>query len=234
MPAPYLQETILSGASISANGTINHHCIFNTPALGSFLLAVMDGAVTFTTPSNNGGWTLLKSAANLTGLYFLTKTANSSDVSSPAFDTSHNGSNYAIQGVVYEFVAGTTVIGTAGTATGLALTATTPSVTVLTGTVCVIAARSWNNSTTGSVTSCVWTSPNTEDYDVSVPKASQDGIELTIAYQTGVSTSSFSPNSIITTSSPTASGEALTTALNIPAATVSGPIIPTSQYSGMI
>src|SRR6478752_3702729 len=96
----WVNRTVLSGSSVDPNGTTSHTCTFTAATSGNFLVAVVAGGVTSTTPS---GWTLVTSAINNAGLYVFTKTASASESS---FTTTHNGSNYPILGVVYEFYAG--------------------------------------------------------------------------------------------------------------------------------
>jgi len=219
----WINRTVLSGASVAANGTTSHTCTFTPATSGNFLVAVVAGAVTFTTPS---GWSLSDFMVGNAGLYVFYKTATSGESS---FSTTHNGSNYAIQGVVYEFQAGTTYLGGESTASS-SMTLNAPTVTGLTGTYSRFSARGWGQSTSGAVTSCAWTLPAIEDYDVTVPAASQDGIFLTIAYDDGATGSSFTANSTMTTNQ-SGSGEAIAFALTVvdpPAA-----VIPINWITGI-
>src|SRR5690349_4085952 len=133
----WVNRTALSGSSTAANGTNSHTCTFTAATSGNFLVAVIGGAATSTTPA---GWTLGISAVNNCGLYVFTKTASGGESS---FSTTHNGSNRAILGVVYEFPAGTSFLSSNST-TGMAYssTVTGPQVTGLTGTFTRFAARS--------------------------------------------------------------------------------------------
>ena len=219
MPA-WITRTELTGSSINVNGTNSHTCTFTAATSGNFLVAVVAGAVTFTTPS---GWTLVTSAVNNTGIYVFTKTASASESS---FSTTHNGSNYPIRGIIYEYAAGTSVIGSnsANNQTG---TATGPQVSSLTGTYSRFSARSWGMSTVNSTSSCGWTLPTIEDYDVytASPNGSQDGVALTIAYDDGSTGSSFNPSSTVsnTNTAPT-TGEGVSWALNVAAASTTIPL----------
>lgn len=203
----WVNRTVLSGASVDPNGTTSHTCTFTPATSGNFLVAIVAGAVTSTTPS---GWSLSDFMVGNAGIYAFYKTATSGESS---FSTTHNGSNYAIQGVVYEFQAGTAYLG-GESAAGSSGTLNGPTPIGLSGTYSRFAARSWGQSTSGAVTSCVWTLPTIEDYDVTVPAASQDGIYLTIAYDDGATGSSFTANSTITTNQG-GSGEAVAFALTV-------------------
>ncbi|TAH34086.1 hypothetical protein EYC59_03760 [Candidatus Saccharibacteria bacterium] len=93
----WVNRTVLSGSSVDRNGTNSHTCTFTAATSGNFLLAIIAGSVTSTTPS---GWTLVQSVVNQAGLYVFSKTVSSDESS---FSTTHNGSNWPIEGVVYEF-----------------------------------------------------------------------------------------------------------------------------------
>lgn len=212
----WVSKTVLSGSSVDANGTASHTCTFTAATAGNFLIAVVSGSVTFTTPS---GWTLATSAVNNCGLYLYTKTASSGESS---FSTTHNASNYPIQGIVYEYAAGTSVIGTnsinAITGSG---SVTGPQVTGLSGTYTRFAVRTKNISSTTHTASCVWATPGIEDSDVLVPKVVEDGVYMTVAYDEGQTGSSFNPSADITSNSGT-TAEAIAFAL-----LVVDPPIPT-------
>lgn len=223
--AQWATRTVLSGSSINRNGTNSHTCTFTAATSGNLLIAIVTGGVTFTTPS---GWTLVQSAVNLAGLYVFSKTASSGESS---FSTTHNGSNYAINGVVYEYYAGTSTTGTPGTATGAGEsgTYTGPACTGLSGTYTRFAVRSWNMGTNGADTaSCTWTTPTVEDYDAFIAGGSStDGVELTIAYDDNATGSSFTPSSVMLASSG-ATGEAVSFALTVttpPAGAIPAPWI---------
>ena len=106
-----------------------------TPTAGRFLLVVVEGSVTSTTPTP--GWTLEASAINNTGLYCWTRTAAGSDTLS----TTHNGSDYPVLFHWFEFAAGSTWVGDVS-ATAVAHGAgANPNLTGLTGTNLVMAAK---------------------------------------------------------------------------------------------
>lgn len=209
MPS-WINRTVLSGSSVDRNGTNSHTCTFAPANSGSLLVAVVAGAVTFTTPA---GWSIVQSAINYSGLYVFSKTATTSESS---FSTTHNGSDYLIQGLVYEFYSGSVLTGTAGSASNIGSSYTGPTCSGLSGTYSRFSARSWNPGNTPSHTvSCVWTTPTIEDYDVFSPgNGSTDGIELTTAYNDNATGSSFTPSSDIT-SSTGAMGEAISFAVSV-------------------
>lgn len=210
--ATWTNRTALSGSSINPNGTNSHTCTFTAASAGNFLVAIVNGAVTFTTPS---GWTLLVSAVSNTGLYVFTKTASASESS---FSTTHNGTNYPIFGVVYEFPSGTSAIGSnTATSQNRDTPVTGPAVSSLTGTYTRFGARSFNLSNTTSTASATWTVPSVEDYDAYIARSgSADGVTLTIAYDDASTGSSFNCSSTIsTTNVPGTNGEGLAFALSI-------------------
>lgn len=213
MPS-WVNRTILSGSSIDRNGTNSHTCTFTPATSGNLLIAVVAGGVTSTTPS---GWTLVQSAVNFCGLYVFSKTASASESS---FSTTHNSTNYPIEGIVYEYYTGSAIIGTPGTATGQArnTSVTGPNATGLSGTYTSFAARAFNLGTgAGSIASCAWTTPSSEDYDAYIDgNLSTDGIELTIAYDDSSTGSSFTPSSVLSVNTGI-TGEGVSFALSVAA-----------------
>lgn len=209
--ATWVNRTVLSGSSVDPNGTTSHTCTFTAAASGNFLVAVIAGAVTSSTPS---GWTLLTSAVNFTGLYVFTKTAGSGESS---FSTTHNASNYAIRGIVYEFYNGSSALN-ANSATGQALNTGVngPQVTGLTGTYTRFSARAVGSNRGDTTFDCVWTLPSVEDYDGITVGAATDGIGLAIAYDDSSTGSSFNPSSnLAVTNTGYASGEGIAFALSV-------------------
>lgn len=202
------------------NGTTSHTVSFTAAASGNLLVCVLDGAVTSTTPT---GWTLPAngSAVSNSGLYVWYKTATAAESS---FSTTHNGSNYPVTAVVYEFPAGSTWVG-AVSSTGGAANATNPSLTGLTGTNLLFGANGLDN-TGASTISAVWsgTGSPVEDVDASVPLSGTDGCWLGVAYVESSTATSFQPTATVT-NAPT-SKEALTFAVK---AAASG-----SSFSGSV
>ena len=212
--AAWINLTALTGSSIAQNGTNSHTVSFTAATSGNFLVAVVAGSVTFTTPS---GWTLAISSVYNTGLYVFTKTASASESS---FSTTHNATNYPIRGVVYEFPAGTTVIGSNwANAQNRDSPVTGPTISSLTGTYTRMAARSYNLGSVSSTADTTWTVPSIEDYDAYTPQGGVDGITLTIAYDDSQTASSFTCSSVMTTTNvTTTNGEGVAWALSIPTA----------------
>lgn len=187
IPGGWQNRTVLTGSSVDPNGTNSHTCTFTPASSGNFLVAIVAGSVTCTTPA---GWSLLVSAVGYTGLYVFTKIASGSESS---FTTIHNDSNYAIRGIVYEFPAGTTVINSnsqANVVGGGAISG--PHLAGLTGTYVAFAARSHGLDLPGSTIDVMWTTPGTEDYEEYVGAGGEQGIGLSIAYQNGLTDGSFS------------------------------------------
>lgn len=227
MPS-WVSRTVLSGSSVTANGTSSHTCTFTPATSGNFLVAIMGGAVTFTTPA---GWTLGESAVNNAGLYVFYKTASSSESS---FSTTHNGADYAIEGVVYEFPAGTSFLASnSQTAMFFNSNNTGPTVSGLTGTYTRFAARTAIVDATNGTASHAWTIPSIEDYDAYVARSTNDGIELTIAYDDNQAGSSFTPSGTMTTTNITTSnGEGIAFALALAPANTSGLYLSNNANGG--
>lgn len=193
------------------NGTTTHTVAFTPATAGNLLVMVMEGAVTHTVPT---GWTRRNQALNSTELSVYTKTATGGESS---FSTTHNGGNYPIAVVVYEFPAGTTWSGGIS-ATGVSTGGANPNLTGLTGTNLAIAAAAAVVSTApGTAT---WSTPTgiTEDVDVSVGGGATDGYLLTVAYIEDHAGSSFQPGGSISFS-PFGGKETLTFAVKVPAGT---------------
>lgn len=101
--APYHPWIARSEGTGPRNGTNSHTISFTPASAGSLLVAVVGGAVTHTMVTS--GWTKRLSPANTTELAVFTKTAGAGESS---FQLTHNGSNYPIEYVVYEFPVGST------------------------------------------------------------------------------------------------------------------------------
>lgn len=204
----WVNRTVLTGSSADQNGTTSHTCTFTPAAAGNLLVAIVGGAVTSTTPS---GWTLVTSAINNCGLYVFTKTATLGESS---FSTTHNGSDYAIQGIIYEFFAGSSCIGSNSSSSISSGSQTGPQVTSLSGTYTRFAARTMCISSPTAAASTSWTTPTIEDYDVLTPKTNTDGVYLTVAYDDSQIGSSFNPSANVTSNTGTTL-EAIAFALSV-------------------
>lgn len=185
-PEPWYSQSILTGASVDPNGTVSHTCTFTPAASGSFLVAIVAGAVTSSTPV---GWNLLVSALNYTGLYVFTKVASLGEGS---FTTTHNASNYPIRSVVYEFPAGTTVLGSNSQINVGSGTVSGPGVTGLSGTYVAFAARAHGLTLPNGAMEAIWTAPAVKQYEDYVGSNGNDGVGLSVAYQSGMTDNSFS------------------------------------------
>lgn len=193
------------------NATTSHTISFAPATAGNFLLLVMDASVTFTVPT---GWTRQAQALNATELSVYTKTATAGESS---FSTTHNGTNYPMVAVVYEFPAGTTWVKST-TATGLAFGAANPAITGLTGTNLLMAAKAFSEYQTAAAVSWTWSAGVTEDTDVNTLNASStDGYSIGIGYVEDSTATSFTPTA---TASPTVGtlDEAVTWAVQLPSA----------------
>jgi hypothetical protein len=230
MAAPWLNRAVYQ---LPRNGTTTHtvdptsatNLVSGsafTPTSGRLLVAVIEGAVTSTTPS---GWTLPSggSAVNLTGLYVWWRSAAAG---SNAFTTTHNASNYPVVVSIYEFPAGSTFVKSVA-ATGLAYNAANPALTALTGTNTVMAvkARTVPDSDAYAFT---WTGTGTpvEDWDLRAAFATTDGYVASLAYVDGFTGTSWQP----TASNAVTSGshEALTFAINV----ASAPVTTKGGFAG--
>jgi hypothetical protein len=196
------------------NGTTSHAVSFTPAAAGNLLVAIVEGAVTSTTPT---GWTLPAngSAVNNTGLYVWYKTAAAGEAS---FSTTHNGANYPVGFVVYEFPAGSTFAASAS-GTGLASSAANPNLTGLTGTNLTYGAIGIADSSANGYTSTTWTATGSpvEDVDVDVVDSGTDGYGLSVAYVEANTASSFQPTGNATQTGAQVAKEALTFAVKVAA-----------------
>lgn len=208
----WLNRTVLTGSSVAQNGTSSHTCTFIPATSGNYLMAIVAGGVTFSTPT---GWTILESAVGNAGLYVFVKTATSAESS---FTTTHNGTNYPIRGVVYEFAAGTTSLGSVNGPSRPQGATTGPALSGLSGTYTRFAARSNLMVSNQSVCDCTWTVPSHEDYDEFVPHdgVSAEGVQLSIAYDTAQVATGYTADYASNGSYLPGTGEAVVFALAVP------------------
>lgn len=100
---PWLNRTAIARTAGAAAAAV--YAFGFTPAVGSLLVVIGMGPVTWTTPT---GWTLAQVQLNTGGLYVFTKIAVAGDVS---FTTDHNGTggaDFPTSFQVYEFKATST------------------------------------------------------------------------------------------------------------------------------
>lgn len=173
----------------SRNGTTSHTVTFTAASAGNLLVCFCAGAVTFTTPS---GWTRRDSSVGGSGLYCFTKTATAGESS---FTTTHNGSNYPIGAIVYEFYAGsafhTSNAGTTGSGTA------SPQLSGMTQVVTCFAALSQTDGDAGGSPSATW-SVGTEDLDTNVDISGTDGYLLSVTYEDDVATTTWTSTPTLT------------------------------------
>ncbi len=193
------------------NGTTSHVLDWSssfTATAGRVLYLVGGGGVTFSTPS---GWTLVSSAVGNTGLYVFKKTAAGGETSATV---THNGSNFPIEWVVYEFPSGTTDVGTPGTSTGVIPTSWATA-TGLTGTYTVMGCATIANGGPG----CTVTPGGSwlADVDAFALGTGADSAYLAVLYQDGLTGTSATPSGTLTQAGGGTNGERVTFALSIPA-----------------
>lgn len=179
---------VRQGSGVAArNGTATHTIPFGwTSAPGNELVVVVFGAVAHTA----AGWTERLQPVNTGELSVFTRTSAGDD----SITVTHNGADYPVLWVVYEFPAGTTwVNGASNAIAGDAF----PQLTGLPGReVVVVAARGRVAvETTATAASSVWTSPWTADADLFEPdNGSTDGAYLTVGHQINVTSATVIPS----------------------------------------
>lgn len=175
----------MTSGTAARNGTSSHTIPFGwTAATGTFLVVIVNGAVTHT---NSGGWTERLQPVVSAELSVFTKAG----AGESSITLTHNGSNYPVHWVAYEFPAGTTwTAGTSNSPSG----DTFPALTGLPGTEqVVIAARGRAQTSTDSFGSSTWAAPWVEDIDISNGFSSTDGVYLTVGHQLNVTAASITP-----------------------------------------
>ncbi len=176
------------------NGTTSHTINFTPAAAGSLLVAIVEGGVTSTTPT---GWTLPTNgnSVNGVGMYVWHKTATAGESS---FTTTHNGSNYPVLAVVYEFDSGS-AFGAAvqnATLTNSPVTAN-PAITPTAGYLGIAVAATPMGVTTITGSSWAWTGA-TENVDSFVPMSGTDGYTCTVGYLENAPATSWAPTATAT------------------------------------
>jgi hypothetical protein len=203
------------------NGTASHTITFSTdgdapftPTNGRLLVMVASGPVTM---SWSTGWTEQLQPVNNSELSVATITASSTS----SVTITHNGSNYPIQWVIYEFPAGSSWTGGAG-ASNVSTSGSQPTVTGLPGadqTVFYAVCGARPNASTAP--SAAWTSPAIEDLDSDTIYSSTDGEWLTVAYTDDVATTTSTATVTISNGSNLTgpSTERVTFAIDVPGTT---------------
>lgn len=181
-----------ASGTAARNGTTSHTINFGfTSTSGSLLVVIMHGAVTHTV----SGWTEQAQPVSSGELSLFTKTS----AGDSSITATHNGSNYPVNWVAYEFPAGSTLTGIDST-TGS--NDTMPGLTGLPGTEQVVIAA-LGRVTVGSETggSIAPSAPWVEDADLFTAASGTDGTYLAVIRQINVTATSITP-----TISPTYSG----------------------------
>jgi hypothetical protein len=178
------------------NGTTSHTVNFAPATAGNLLVALTAGGVTSSTPT---GWALPTggSAVNSQGFYLWTKTAAAGESS---FTTTHNGSNYPVAVMVYEFGAGSTVLAVnsdAGSGNGSAGTAGLSG--VATGSKSFFAAADTGMVVAHGSSPCTWSGVTglVKDLDLYADPSGTDGYAFSVAHLDSTATS-FAPVSTFT------------------------------------
>lgn len=159
------------------NGTTSHTVTFTAATAGNLLVLIMEGAVTHTVPT---GWTRQVQALNNTEISVYTKTATAGESS---FSTTHNGSNYPMGVVVYEFAAGSTWVNGVS-AVGVDTSNANATLSGLTGTNLIFAAIGMTTISTDTINVTTWSGATgvVKDVDLVVPMLSTDGYIISVAY----------------------------------------------------
>lgn len=164
-----------------------------TPTAGRFLLCIVSGAVTSTTPS---GWTLPTngSAINNVGTYVFYR---ASAAGGDTITTTHNGSDYSVAFDIYEYTAGTSFVAAASNVTQ-STTSANPNLTGLTGTNTVFGVKSGFDNVSDATITATWNSPNVEATDLDIQPNVTDGILLFVCYQDSYTSASYQPTGTAT------------------------------------
>jgi len=176
-----------------STGTLSAGTLF-TPTAGRFLLCVVSGAVTSTTPA---GWTLPTNGSLVsgTGLYVFYK---ASAAGGDTLTTTHNGSNYEVIFHFFEFPA-TTAFQDAQNGS-LTKTQAHSTVSGLTGTTNVaMGAKALGNPAASGAISATWNLSMTEALDLATGSGPTDGVWLGIGYRENYSSATFQPTCTVTT-----------------------------------
>jgi hypothetical protein len=172
-------HTVTPSAGTVASGTLF------TPTAGRFLLCLVEGGVTSTTPTS---WTLPAggSAVNNSGLYAWYR---ASAAGSDSITTTHNASNYPVVFDFYEFPSGSTFSGVASATAVSNAGGAGPTLTGLTGTNWICGVIGQANGDAANTYTTTWNA-GTEITDTSVVLATTDGYNFsTTALDSSANTS---------------------------------------------
>lgn len=173
-----------SGSALR-DGTNTRTLTFSAASAGSFVMAVVSGPVTSTATSP--GWTKRLSPVDNTELAVFTLNASGGETS---LNLTHNGSNYPLNYVIYEFPAGTSWVAGDSVSNGDA-----PGLTGLPGTpVTVFAALSMASDSPSDYTDMTWGHRWIEDVDLLVPSDNvTDGAHLGVGWTSHIVRTSINP-----------------------------------------
>lgn len=168
------------------NGTANHTINFPAATAGNLLVALMGGGVTHDILT--AGWVLRANPVSNTQLCLWTKQATGGETS---FTASHNGADYPVGGIVYEFPPWT--FGSVESAVAVIVGDDGPVLSGLSGTPFV--ATAWDTPFhlgSGSV-NLTWAAPIIEDYEATEPQVGTDGYAFGIGYIDNYASASWTP-----------------------------------------
>lgn len=168
------------------NGTTSHTIDFGfTSTTTNFLIFVVAGSVTNTVT----GWTERLQPVSSAELSVFTKTS----AAESSITVTHNGSDYPVNWICYEFYTGTTwVNGSSSDSSGDADTFT--ALTGLPGSAVVVFGGRCRGVNGGTSASSTWTAPWVEDYDTFTADGVTDGVYLTVGRQNNVTATSITPS----------------------------------------
>jgi hypothetical protein len=181
----------LNSGVAARNGTTNHVITFGfTPASGSLLVFLCFGPVTHT--EDTGNWTERLQPVSSAELSVFTKTS----AGETSISITHNGSNYQVAWVAYEFPAGSTWTG------GIGASPTTDTFSQLTGLPgteqVVFGARGRTSASATAATTTAWPGGWVEDADLYSPPAANEGLTFTVGRQNNVTATSVTPSATTT------------------------------------
>jgi hypothetical protein len=212
---PWLNK---SGGVAARNGTTSRTITFSTdgdapftPTNGSLLVFLCFGGVTHTV--SVGGWTEQLSPVNSGELSVFTVTA----ASHTTIAITHNGSNYPVNWLAYEFASGSTWTNGTGQSVADVDNQTWPALGSLPGTdQVVIAARGQAQGPTGGPPAGTWSAPWVEDYKQSTAhNGATDGCWMHVGRQINVTATSVTPTSTYSSTNTVNNIQQVVFALNV-------------------
>lgn len=181
-----------ASGTATRNGTSSHTVSFGfTSTAGNMLVFICFGAVTHTEAGST--WTERAQPVSSGELSMFTKTSTGET----SITINHNGSNYPMLWVAYEFLAGTSFTGVTDSNSS---SETFPTLSSLPGIEQVVIAVRGRTAPSTSETgaSTVWDGSMVEDADLFAAYSSTDGGHLTVAHQRNVTATSITPSATTT------------------------------------